>query len=82
VLGRLLTCHDSHITVAVAECLHQRGDIRQQAQGRLLAEAGGHFLSLGQMKILDFTGQTHQLWAERGVGLRSYLMDGTAYQEW
>lgn len=66
VLGRPLTCHDSHIAVAIAECLHQRGDIGQEAQGRFLAEAGSYFLSLSQMQVLNFTGQTHQLWEERG----------------
>ena len=53
--GQALTCHDSHVTVAIAECLHQRGDLREEAQRRLLVEAGGYFLSLSQMQILDFT---------------------------
>lgn len=34
-----LTCHDSHVAVAVAERLHQRGNVRQQPQAGPLAEA-------------------------------------------
>lgn len=56
-----LTCHDSHVAVAVAEGLHQRGHVRQQPQGGPLAEARGHFLPLGHVQVLNFTGQTHQL---------------------
>lgn len=61
-----LTCHDSHVAVAVAEGLHQRGHVRQQPQGGPLAEARGHFLPLGYVQVLNFTGQTHQL-GGRGV---------------
>ena len=61
-----LTCHDSHVAVAVAEGLHQRGHVRQQPQGGLLAKARGHFLPLGHVQVLNFTGQTHQL-GGRGV---------------
>lgn len=65
--GATLTCHDSHVAVAVAERLHQGGNVGQEPQAGPLAEARGHFLPLGQVQVLNFTGQTHQLWGGGGA---------------
>ena len=70
-----LTCHDSHVAVAVAEGLHQRGHVWQQPQGGPLAEARGHFLPLGHVQVLNFTGQTHQL---GGRGVREDIQEDSS----